>query len=816
MVPHLYTVVSRKHLATVKRSARAMDKLRGIMKNKKYNGTDLGKKLISTCLFAVPQLSHSGAEVVIPLVWSSLLADAGLIDEHDLCKGTFAHCAPNALTLTKLVKEHAVDEALLLRERLEGVEYLFMASDKGNDCGTNNNSFVKIGAYLCKKTKRVRKFHLDADGAKGSSADAAEAIHHSLGKLEKIAGENRKLAGGMSDSGGGGTTDSLHRELRKLGRAMDDYCIGACTLHAWQLVLKNPMVLTMGEGGLHIKNVLQMINTAHSLDICIPRAQRDAMWRDITGGKDVRLMLAAVLTRWWLVGRGAKHLLQHWDNWKKFAHSVNNSSDKMFSNICSYLLQYMSTPELKAELAFVVAYHDTVWEKNMKWFQHEDEETGEPGFLSVHMPVRTYILWRDLKELQHKWREMDAFKHFLDLSNDITDKENKKIITETIPTKFFGMALESFHKHFDRWRIDHVELAMASEHETAEVVAKWIVSTPASEYIVNGCFYSQKHQTNVDVQQMLTFLTAKVERNEIKTRTFFCAHGVAVHDISCRTALRANNASDDIKKMWDYVQDAWFPFPSSNHFTEEGVKGAKLCGTTGRHDIVKSAYTLCRNSIIYDANREAVKQKKKEGLRGNWRMTAGQHGKRKRKERGGTFVDESENNEETRVRSRGGLRVGKVMKQVHIHHQQVPSFTKEDRDEMRVKLVSKHQSFGTKITKAGLKIYNSKKDNMKAPNKIQKDTGIEFTWYIRGFVQFGKVNTDEIHKVRAELTQRGVPFPPEEGKELGIMKLKKLLKAHEFSGEEWKHIKPGEQRIKYFKPVINNSLHHYMQYTFSK
>ena len=104
------------------------------------------------------------------------------------------------------------------------------------------------------------------------------------------------------------------------------------------------------------------------------------------------------------------------------------------------------------------------------------------------------------------------------------------------------------------------------------------------------------------------------------------------------------------------------------------------------------------------------------------------------------------------------------MKQVHIHHQQVPSFTKEDRDEMRVKLVSKHQSFGTKITKAGLKIYNSKKDNMKAPNKIQKDTGIEFTWYIRGFVQFGKVNTDEIHKVRAELTQRGVPFPPEEGK----------------------------------------------------
>ena len=77
---------------------------------------------------------------------------------------------------------------------------------------------------------------LDIDGCDEKSKDAANAIDFSL---QKIDSPYVKLSGTTTDSGGGGVTFSLARELNSLGRIESKHLIGRCAIHGIQLVLGN-------------------------------------------------------------------------------------------------------------------------------------------------------------------------------------------------------------------------------------------------------------------------------------------------------------------------------------------------------------------------------------------------------------------------------------------------------------------------------------------------------------------------------------------------------------------------------------------------
>ena len=72
-------------------------------------------------------------------------------------------------------------------------------------------------------------------------------------QLKKIMGKERltvKIAGQMTDSGGGGTLESVAAELRLLGVVnVLVYSVGSCTLHLLQLALSTPMKKVYGDGG---------------------------------------------------------------------------------------------------------------------------------------------------------------------------------------------------------------------------------------------------------------------------------------------------------------------------------------------------------------------------------------------------------------------------------------------------------------------------------------------------------------------------------------------------------------------------------------
>lgn len=82
------------------------------------------------------------------------------------------------------------------------------------------------------------------------------------------------------------------------------------------------------------------------------------------------------------------------------------------------LLQYMATPELEAELTFVVAYHKLFFDNHLKW---------------------------------------------LDIVEAMDDGFVKDVLLNIFGEAFFQKAVESFNKHFDLWRGDNAQLTSKIE-----------------------------------------------------------------------------------------------------------------------------------------------------------------------------------------------------------------------------------------------------------------------------------------------------------------------------------------------------------------
>jgi hypothetical protein len=50
--------------------------------------------------------------------------------------------------------------------------------------------------------------------------------------------------------------------------------------------------------------------------------------------------------------------------------------------------------------------------KHMTWLQCIDERSGDFGYVSRHMPVRTYITIHDLEKLASSWEDDICFAEF--------------------------------------------------------------------------------------------------------------------------------------------------------------------------------------------------------------------------------------------------------------------------------------------------------------------------------------------------------------------------------------------------------------------
>ena len=434
----------------------------------------LAKELLAVGLAHCPNLSLYAAELLIPCIVASFLEQVGIAADPE----TLSSVLPKRMCLEKLIQDSAVSCCYDKIKEIDEAVKLYIASDKGNKKGLSH--LVKILSWWCKNKNKVAFWTLDIDVADGTSEATAKAIDASMKKIDVPGKEKKKTSGSVSDAGGGGTGYSAARNIQNVGRAIDamgEYLVATCSLHGLQLTLGNPILKCCGEGGLGKRTLLQMLHSAYNLQLQYETEEWQLMWTTATGKKAGAKMPAPVLTRWEYVGAAITHLLERWEEWEKVVNGViqNEKTDTAGNQIASALYSLMNEPVLKAQLAFVDAYHKTFFDSHWMWLKHVDNETKEAAFLSVHMPVHAYVMQRDLKALARSWQGNNNYTRYKDFVSGLENKEEKQMMIQRFPSKFFDIAIAALTKHFDQWRQrDLLPLSLGGERETARVIAKWI------------------------------------------------------------------------------------------------------------------------------------------------------------------------------------------------------------------------------------------------------------------------------------------------------------------------------------------------------
>jgi hypothetical protein len=607
---------------------------------KQYRSSPVGRRYYAAALFQAPYLSLYAAEQIFPLVVTGFLADAGIIFHSE----AIAASCPAVKTLDNMFVDGSVDSLLWLQDQLKDALAVFIACDKGNRKGIAH--FPKVISWWSKREHQVMTVCIDADGSGGTSQECAQAIFQSLRKLN---GTIPFFFGQTTDSGGGGVLYSLKAQLEKLGLVNPNlYFVAPCTLHAMNLIFANSVKSAFGEGGLEFRNIMQLLHSLYDLVGRYEKGELGLMWADVNGEPPPNKISAAVLTRWWWVNVAAQHLKDNWEAWKKLAQAALNATTASTAagKIASSILSLMEEGKIKCDLFFMVAFSKVYFVKHMKWLQRVDDRAKGHGYISRHMPVRTYLITSELNRLSNDWETNTAFEEFVALAKDFTggrevDPESdafemtddgkfrsqaKDWSYQDIKNQvnhFFEVAQDVATKHFEKeWTGPLLHFAVAGEKDTSVPFCNWLVNneTMGLETIDSEC-----HDTTIDLSKMLTYFATKMSVEQVKEQGALSTLWGSVEKVAAGANIWESEETADLR---EYSESKILPLASSTHRVEAMVRECSHCAATNRGEASRSHYIFQRSVLNTKMNDISAQDRIGRVLRANGSTGPGVQGER--------------------------------------------------------------------------------------------------------------------------------------------------------------------------------------------
>jgi hypothetical protein len=530
--------------------------------------------------------------------------------------------------------EFAAENSYELGRKLEG-KLVFLACDKGNKKGVGH--FIKILSWYDGEANEVKKQILDIDASEGTTEACPDAIAFSFKKL----GGNVKLQGQTTDSGGGGVLDGLAAALSTRHMCRRNYLTTSCCLHNLQTSVKNPIVHTIGEGGVEVKNAMQLLHSVYDLQQCMDKdvwktfaneaikfmatfvdqayvgeteadQQFAAKWEHVKtyrvfaatlSDDDVKLVLlriqAPVLTRWWTVGQCARLtwsiylLLVRVTQLVINANLANSKGSKIASGLQTLLLER----QIYSDLSLMHCFHTVYLCPHFEWMQGATDLSGLPGFQAHNTLPRYYLLMQDLQKMRQTIvTDHDGFADFRGSLEKMTVEERSHQRNKA--KEFALLAEQSVTKHFRRWcNASLVPSALLSEKPLASVVAavmikRQIIWDPP-------LFQSEVHgDRTFNLQSYHNFVETAIAA-ESKPNDEYDAMALVA------AKLLLDNEDFDLRDKEDYdpiksfMLSSYLPLASHTQFVEAGVKEAKIVSQSDRSEQLRSAYAISRSARIH-------------------------------------------------------------------------------------------------------------------------------------------------------------------------------------------------------------------------
>lgn len=528
-IPNAHAIVHKNYLSRVENESEILRKVRQKTQQKQHKTNSvLAQGLWAIAFAACPALALSAAQFLIPLIIYAFFYDTGLFDFKKFNQTKHAKSFPSGNTLRKCCSLQAARDTMLLGNELRNTKTC-MSCDKGNKKGVGH--LVKYVSWWF--PGKVLKRLLDIDGSGGTGVECAAGIQCSMNKLKNHNDDlTHLLYGTATDSGGGGTLESLYDQMVPLGLCApeDEYLITNCLIHAVQLQLKNAVCAAFGEGALDKINAMQLLHSVWRLQqsvdleewrhmLCLssqfvlsydPEAidyegcataqknNRIAFYKNHdkvlqfhskfkklavdpeanTTGTVLQKMLAPILTRWWTVGAGASFVFDYYLVFFHACQTIINMHDSTSTpnGIASDLFAMMLDPENFFDVVLIRCFNKAYVNQHFDWMQTCKDLTDCLGFQAHNVVVRHFIMDRGIRSVMYGASMEDyheAANKVVALENDgVVDIQKERTRHLKKLEMFLHEAHDSLHKHFPRWlQAKLLPAALLSEGLMARVVA---------------------------------------------------------------------------------------------------------------------------------------------------------------------------------------------------------------------------------------------------------------------------------------------------------------------------------------------------------
>jgi hypothetical protein len=76
------------------------------------------------------------------------------------------------------------------------------------------------------------------------------------------------------------------------------------------------------------------------------------------------------------------------------------------------LIHLMSEPKLYSDLLFIVGFSETFFVEHFEWLQDHDKHTKDFGYQSRDMPVRSFLIIKEMEHLKLEWTTRSEYSKF--------------------------------------------------------------------------------------------------------------------------------------------------------------------------------------------------------------------------------------------------------------------------------------------------------------------------------------------------------------------------------------------------------------------
>ena len=161
-------------------------KLKAVIKEKCWPGTEYGYRMYGMAWAQAPKLSSDAISQLTPIVVAAFLGDAGLADIINLDEVQDATPCPNLFKKILRVGRELVNQAVA--KALDEGAHASMSHDKGER--SKMGRLVRDISLFDKDNKLVQTIPVDCDGTNGTDSDVAGAINKTLKeKLQSLVPE---------------------------------------------------------------------------------------------------------------------------------------------------------------------------------------------------------------------------------------------------------------------------------------------------------------------------------------------------------------------------------------------------------------------------------------------------------------------------------------------------------------------------------------------------------------------------------------------------------------------------------------------------